>query len=138
MQGLRQAIPARYTMSFDKQAEWEIVNKRRLSPESLGSVSPTEIPELITALHSHFEKVQSDVAFLELKRSEFRADSYCSMSMMMEAQEQVRIERSLLAGHTFMIQEVITKKRVRLDVQTYRQFRRIVDFSRDISGSGNR
>src|SRR3989339_1454380 len=126
MQGLRQAIYCQDKMTLARRSEWEI-GRNRLSPYPLTSVSPTELPELISALQSHFEKVQADNAFLALKQSELRSDDHISLSGMMDAREQLSIERSLLAGHVFMIQEMITRKKVTLDMQSYRQLRRIVE-----------
>jgi len=132
MQGLRQAIYCQDKMTLVRRAEWEI-SRNRLNPYPLASVSPTELPELISALQSHFEKVQTDTAFLALKQSELRSDDHISLSGMMDAREQLSIERSLLAGHVFMIQEMITRKKVKLDMQSYRQLRRIVEYTRTMS-----
>ena len=115
----------------------EEINTNRPSLYPLASVSPTEIPKLISSLQSHFEKVQSNSAFLSLKQSELRPDDYVSLSGMMEVQEQLRIEHSLLAGHAFMIQEMITRKKVTLDMQSYRQLRRILEFTSNTSPAMN-
>jgi hypothetical protein len=116
----------------DRQSDRDI-NTNRPSPYPLAFVSPTEIPELISSLQSHFEKVQSNSAFLSLKQSELRPDDYVSLSGMMQVQEQLRIEHSLLAGHAFMIQEMITRKKITLDMRSYRQLHRILEFTRNTS-----
>lgn len=120
-------------MTLAKRSEWEI-RRNRLSPYPLASVSPIKLHEWIAALQSHYEKVQAVAAFLALKKSELRSDDPVSLSGLMEAQEQLRIERSLLAGQVFMIQEMITKKKVALDMQSYRKLRRIAEYTRNTTG----
>jgi hypothetical protein len=132
MQGLRQAIYCQDKMTLARRSEREM-SKHRLSPYPLASVSPTELPELISALQSHFDKVQSDSAFLALKQSELRPDDHISLSGVMETREELSIERSLLAGHAFMIQEMITKKKVTLDRNSQRLLREILAYARDLN-----
>lgn len=128
MQGLRKAI-----LGYDNM----ILNRRVIRTDyrnsiirhSVASGSVTELSESISALQSHFEKVQADTAFLALKQSELRSDDHISLVGMMEAREELRIERTLLSGHAFMIQEMITQKKLKLDVQSSRQLRRIVEYT---------
>ena len=88
MQGMRKAIPGHGDMILNRRLLRE-VHKTSLSRYSLACVSPTELPELISGLESHFEKVQADAAFLALKQSELRPDDHVSLCGVMEAQEQL-------------------------------------------------
>lgn len=132
MQGLRPTIYCQDKMTLTRRSEWGI-STHRLSPYPLASVSPTELPELISALQSHFKKVQSDNAFLALKQSELRPDNQVSLFGFMDAGQQLSIERSLLAGHAFMIQEMITRKKVTLDRNSQRLLQEILAYSRNLS-----
>jgi hypothetical protein len=121
-------------MTPDRRPERGI-SRNSQNPYPLASVSPTELPELISALQSHFEKVQTDAAFLALKRAELRPDDHVSLTGMMDVREQLHIEQSLLSGHAFMIQEMITRKKVTPDMQSYRQLRRIVQYTRNATSN---
>ena len=129
MQGLRQAIYCPDKMTLARRSEWEI-GKNRLSPYPLASVSPTELPELISALQSHFEKVQSDNAFLALKQSELRPDDQISLFGFMDAEQQLRMEQSLLAGHAFMIQQELARRHRAPDPKTRRLLAEVLNYAR--------
>jgi len=100
-------------------------------PYPIATVSPTELPEMISALQSLWEKIRADSAFLALKQSEYRPDNYLSVTAVMDATEQLRIERSLLCGQAFMIQEMVRHKKVHLDVHSRRILQEILECSRD-------
>ena len=68
--------------------------------------------------------------FRSLKQSELRPDDHVSLSGVMEAQEQLHIERSLLSGHAFMIQEMVTRKHVKLEKRSCQVLRRVLDYTR--------
>jgi hypothetical protein len=66
--------------------------------------SPTKCPtddlqEMIQTLRSQLNRVRDQTAFLALKRSEMRSDDQVALYGFMDAQEQLKIEKSLLAGH---------------------------------------
>jgi len=99
-------------------------------PSQLDSMAPAEIPELISTLQVQLEKVRVDAAFLALKRSELRPSDQTSVFGMMDSREQLRIETSLLAGHAFMIQEMVCKNKIKLDSKSRQILAQIVDYTR--------
>ena len=128
MQGLRATLPAQGKMNFVGRSK-RGVNRNSRSPYALASVPPTELPELISALESHFEKVKAHAAFLDLKKSELHPDDYMSLTGMMDAREQLRIEQSLLSGHAFMIQEMVNRKNLKLDKRSDQILRRVLSYT---------
>ena len=84
-----------------------------------------EIDELIAAMHSHYEHTKERQAFLELKRDEIRPGDELSLLGFVDAQQELRVEQSLLAGHFHMVQEIIQKKQLKVDAMTTHRLRRI-------------
>jgi len=69
------------------------------------------IQDLIAALRSQLNHVRDQTAFLALKRSEMRPDDQVSLYGFMDAHEQLKIEKSLLAGHAYMVQQILAKRK---------------------------
>jgi hypothetical protein len=122
MQSVREAISGSGNMIFSRLHR-ENARRNSVRPYPLISVAPTEIHELIAALRSQFEKVKADAAFLALKKSELRPGNYPSLCGTMEAQEQLNLERSLLSGRAWMIQEMVTRKKITLDANSRKLLR---------------
>ena len=55
--------------------------------------------------------VRDQTAFLDLKRTEMRPDDQMSLYGFMDAQEQLKIEKSLLAGHAYMVRQFLAKRK---------------------------
>lgn len=64
--------------------------------------------------------VKAQAAFLDLKRAEMRPDDQVSLYGFMDAQEQLKIEKSLLAGHAGMLQDMIAERKTKPDIETQR------------------
>jgi len=75
---------------------------------------------LITALRSQLNRIRDQTAFLALKRSEMRPDDQVSLYGFMDAQEQLKIEKSLLAGHAEVLRDMMSERKVKLDMETRR------------------
>ena len=79
-----------------------------------------DIQDLITALRSQLNRIRDQTAFLALKRSEMRPDDQVSLYGFMDAQEQLKIEKSLLAGHAEVLRDMMSERKVKLDMETRR------------------
>lgn len=90
-----------------------------------------ELRDLIAEMRIQFDKVREKSAWLDLKQSEFRPDDEIAFWGLMQAKEQLTIEQSVLAGHAGMAQELIRKKKIRLDRGTTRFLNQIADYSRE-------
>ena len=92
-----------------------------------------EIQELIAELEKHYRKVQEKIEYLALKRGELRPDDWISHSLFMDADEELRIERSLLTGHALMVSQTIAKNKIKLDAETQRILNKILAASQRAS-----
>lgn len=79
-----------------------------------------DLQEMVTALRSQLNHVRDQTAFLSLKRSEMRPGDHVSLYGFMDAQEQLKIEKSLLAGHAPILQDMMTEMKVKPDMETRR------------------
>ena len=79
-----------------------------------------DIQDLIAALRAQFNHVKAEKAFLALKRSEMRADDQVSLYGFMDAQEQLKIEKSLLAGHARLLQDMMAEIKLKPNMETRR------------------
>ena len=70
-----------------------------------------DLQEMITALCSQLSHVKAQTAFLALKCSEMRPDDQVSLYGFMDAQEQLKIEKSLLAGHAYIVRQILAKRK---------------------------
>ena len=77
-----------------------------------------DIQDLIAALCAQLSHVKAQTAFLALKRSEMRPDDQVSLYGFMDAQEQLKIEKSLLAGHAQMLRDMMTEMKLKPDMET--------------------
>ena len=68
-----------------------------------------DIQELIAKLRVSYGEVQGKREFLALKKSELRPGDEISFFGFMQAREQLA---SLLVGHAFLAQEIISKKKI--------------------------
>jgi hypothetical protein len=84
------------------------------------SCKADDLQEMITALRAQLNHVRDQTAFLALKRSEMRPDDQVSLYGFMDAQEQLKIEKSLLAGHAWMLRDMMTESKFKPDVETRR------------------
>jgi hypothetical protein len=84
-----------------------------------------DLQELIAALRSQQEKVEALDAFLDLKQSELRPENEMSFFGFLQAQEQLHIERSVLAGHALMLERAIRTKQIKLDLESRSFLRQI-------------
>ena len=84
------------------------------------SCEADDLQEMITVLRSQLNHVKAQTAFLALKRSEMRPDDQISLYGFMDAQEQLKIEKSLLAAHAPMLQDMMTEMKVKPDIETRR------------------
>ena len=75
---------------------------------------------MIEVLRSQLNHVRDQTAFFALKRSEMRPDDQVSLYGFMDAQEQLKIEKSLLAGHVPILQEMMTEMKVKPNKETRR------------------
>ena len=71
-----------------------------------------DIQELIAKLRVSYGEVQGKREFLALKKSELRPGDEISFFGFMQAREQLACETSLLVGHAFLAQEIISKKKI--------------------------
>ncbi|MDD4869543.1 MAG: hypothetical protein PHR77_03195 [Kiritimatiellae bacterium] len=133
MQTLWPPIPRQNKMTFPRRSPRE-ARKNSIRPYSLTSVSPSELPEILSCLQTQLGKVQTDTTFLALKQSELKPDDQISLFGMMDAREQLNIERSLLAGHAYMIQEMVNRKKVMLDRKSEQVLRNILHYTCAIYG----
>lgn len=109
------------------QSKMKPVSTRALAPQAtqalLKSKHPhdkQDIQDLITALRSQFSHVKTQTAFLDLKRTEMRPDDQVSLYGFMDAQEQLKIEKSLLAGHVRMLQDMMAEMKLKPDMEIRR------------------
>ena len=79
-----------------------------------------DIQDLIAALRAQLNHVRDQTAFLALKRSEMRTDDQVTLYGFMDAQEQLKIEKSLLAGHAWMLQDMMAEMKLKPDMETRR------------------
>jgi len=119
MQGLRPEISC--------QSKMKPVSTRALAPKAtqalLKSKHPhdkQDIKDLITTLRSQLSHVKAQTAFLDLKRTEMRSDDQVSLYGFMDAQEQLKIEKSLLAGHARMLRDMIAEMKLKPAMETRR------------------
>ena len=70
-----------------------------------------DLQEMITALRSQLSHVKTQTAFLALKRSELWPDDQMSLYGFMDAHEQLKIEKSLLGGHAYMVRQILAKRK---------------------------
>jgi len=94
----------------------------------------SELHELIAALRNHYEKVGEMTAWLELKQSELRPGNELSFLGFMEAQKNLILEQSILAGHVFMIEEDIRTHSMNLDPADARALQEIARYCRIVAG----
>ena len=85
---------------------------------------------MMASLASQFEKVKADAAFLRLKQCELRPGDQISLYGCMNAQEQLRIEQSLLVGHAFIIHQELARKHRTADPETRRFLAQILNLAR--------
>ena len=109
------------------QSKMKPVSTRALAPKAtqalLKSKHPhdkQDIQDLITALRSQLSRVREQTAFLALKHTEMRPDDQVSLYGFMDAQEQLKIENSLLAGHARMLQDMMVERKVKHHVESLR------------------
>ena len=74
-----------------------------------------DLQEITEALRSQLSHVKDQTAFLALKRSEMRPADQVSLYGFMNAQEQLKIEKSLLAGHALMLQDMMAERKLKPD-----------------------
>jgi len=84
------------------------------------SCKTDDLQEMIEALRSQLNHVRDQTAFLSLKRSEMRPDDQVSLYGFMDAQEQLKIEKSLLAGHAEVLRDMMSERKVKIDMNTRR------------------
>ena len=84
------------------------------------SCKADDLQEMITALRAQLNHVRDQTAFLDLKRTEMRPDDQVSLYGFMDAQEQLKIEKSLLAGHAQMLQDMMAERKLKPDMDTRR------------------
>ena len=91
-----------------------------------------ELKDLISELRLQFDRVRTKAAWVGLKRSELGPDEFISQSMFMNADSELRLEQSLLAGHAFMVQELVTKRKLSLDRTSQRLLQEILAYARNL------
>jgi len=79
-----------------------------------------DLREMITALRTQLNHVRDQTAFLDLKHTEMRPDDQVSLYGFMDAQEQLKIEKSLLAGHALMLWDMMADRKIKPDMETRR------------------
>ena len=84
------------------------------------SCKADDLQEMIEALRSQLNNVRDQTAFLALKRSEMRPDDQVSLYGFMDTREQLKIEKSLLAGHVPILQDMMAEMKIRPDRETRR------------------
>jgi len=75
---------------------------------------------MITAIRSQLNHVRDQTSFLALKRSEMRPGDQMSLYGFMDAQEQLKIENSLLGGHAQMLLDMMVERKLKPDMDTRR------------------
>ena len=93
------------------------------------SCKADDIQEMIEALRSQLNHVRDQAAFLALKRSEMRPDDQMSLYGFMDAQEQLKIEKSLLIGHVSILQDMMSERKVKPDMETRRLLNEICNMT---------
>jgi hypothetical protein len=114
MQGLWEALSCKDKMTKNKSRGGKHRETRRDVAGAKAQAWSAAV-ELIAQLRIHFEKVKADEAFFSLKQSECRRGDSISYIGMLNAQEALDIERSLLVGHAMMVSEIARKKHIALD-----------------------
>ena len=89
-----------------------------------------DVEEMMERLRSQFEKVKADAAFLTLKQRELRPGDQMSLFGFMNAQEEVRMEQSVLGGHAFMIQQELARRHCAADPKTRQFLAEILNYAR--------
>ena len=123
MQELPQTISRQGKMRFD--CALKCFGKSKYKPdarmlEDRQNSKADDIQEMIEALRSQLSHVRAQTAFLDLKRTEMRPDDQVSLYGFMDAQEQLKIEKSLLAGHVPILQEMMTEMKIKPNKETRR------------------
>jgi hypothetical protein len=104
--------------------------RRKTADDVVGVKTQTavNIAELISQLRVHFEKVKADDAFFSLKQSEFRRGNEVCFFGMLNAQEELDVERSLLVGHALMVTDTARKEHIALDRESERLLIAILNY----------
>ena len=123
MQGLWEALSCKGRMTAGKCRE----TSRHIAVANAHATSDVAAP--ILQLREQFETVKANDAFLRLKESEYRPDDEISLFGLMNAREQLNIERSLLGGHALMIMEMADKKEVSLNRESQLLLREIQEYT---------
>ena len=84
------------------------------------SCKADDLQEMITAIRSQLNHVRDQTSFLALKRSEMRPGDQMSLYGFMDAQEQLKIENSLLGGHAQMLLDMMVERKLKPDMDTRR------------------
>lgn len=80
-------------------------------------MEPREITDLVTAISCQYKKVNALVAFSALKQAELRRDNALSVHGFLAAEEELRVESSILDGHIQMLEEQASRRDIKLSSQ---------------------
>ena len=136
VQGLRPTIlgsgsmKSRKTEGRDLKSEQTLRRASRKGKITADSPAARELKNLMNDLHIQFGKVRQKAAWLALKRSEFQEDDAISFFDYLQAEEDFATEVSLLSGHALMVQQLASKKRIRLDRYSKYLLQQIQAYSR--------